>query len=97
LPRAARECGRVGNCQAELHATWQAVSDRNLRFPGTFRYVATGRQEDFTGHPLVSRSFADLPNPLIPLLQIWLTGFALDRITDGTITMCAAPFSDGGT
>lgn len=80
--------------QARRHAAWEAASDRGLRFPETTIRHAIG-QRDFTDHPLAGRSFADLSNPLTPLLRIWLTGFALDLITDGTITMYAAPFDDG--
>lgn len=78
--------------QARQHAAWAAAADRGLSFPATTIRDYYG-QRDFTDHPLANRSFAELTNPLTPLLRIWLTGFALDHITGDTITMYAAPVS----
>jgi hypothetical protein len=63
--------------QARMHARWSAAASRGL-------VVGPGR-------PLAGRAFADLPNPYTPLLEIWRTGFGLDRIADGVVTLYAAP------
>ncbi|WP_109528006.1 hypothetical protein [Nocardia aurea] len=47
------------------------------------------------GADLAGMSFADLPNPYTPLLRVWLTGFAFDRIEDGAVVLHAPPRGHG--
>ncbi|MEU0539586.1 hypothetical protein ABZ319_06925 [Nocardia sp. NPDC005978] len=59
------------------HACWERAAELGLEIPAG---------EQFSGYP-----FTDLPNPYTPLLQIWLTGFGLDRIEYDEIILYAPP------
>jgi hypothetical protein len=74
--------------QASAHAKWREAARRGYTVEPIDR-LRVG-DADAPAHPLVGRSFADLPNPYTPLLGIWTTGFAFDQIVDGVITMYAA-------
>ncbi|WP_169807927.1 hypothetical protein [Actinomadura hibisca] len=76
--------------QAAEHAAWLAAAERGYTVPHEIRTYL--RSRTLTGHAQAGMPLADLPNPYGPLLGLWRTGFALDRIDDGDITLYAAPF-----
>lgn len=78
--------------QARKHANWEAAAKAGHRFPERIRH-ANGVKE-LGGHPLAGRSFADLPNFYTQVLEIWLTGYALESVKDGTISLYAASAAD---